>query len=188
MFNEPHPDNNQDSTSGWNCWANGGKCSGVSYKTVGMKQLVKTIRGLGANNVIMLGGLQYANSLSQWLKYKPNDPSNNLVASWHIYPNGNPCNTTACYDATLVPVINKVPLIAGEIGESVGGDVCSVDGTNAVLNWLDKHNSGYLAWTWDTWSTDCGNWSLITSYDGTPKSPNGTNYKDHLTSLLIQRH
>lgn len=184
LFNEPHPDNNQDSVSGWNCWANGGKCPGVSYQTVGMKQLVKTIRGLGANNVIMLGGLRYSNSLSLWLKYKPSDPQNNLVASWHIYPNGNPCNTTACYDTTIAPVINKVPLIAGEIGESVGGDVCSVDGTNTALNWLDKRSSGYLAWTWDSWSTDCGNWSLITNYDGTPKSPNGTNYRDHLLKTL----
>jgi endoglucanase len=184
LFNEPHPDNNQDTTSGWNCWANGGTCLGVPYQTVGMKQLVKTIRNLGANNVIMLGGLRYANSLSQWLKYKPSDPSNNLIASWHIYVNGNQCNTTACYDATVVPVINKVPLIAGEVGESVNGNVCGVDGTNIVFNWLDKHNSGYLAWTWDTWSMDCGNWSLITSYDGTPKSPNGTNYKNHLAPFF----
>lgn len=183
LFNEPHPDNNQDTTSGWSCWANGGKCSGVSYKTVGVKQLVKKIRSLGAQNVIMLGGLRYANSLSQWLKYKPSDPLNNLVASWHIYPNGNQCNTTACYDTTLIPVIDKVPLVAGEVGESVDGNVCSVDETNTVLNWLDKHNSGYLAWTWDTWSTDCGNWSLITNYDGTPKLPNGTNYKDHLSAI-----
>ncbi len=186
LFNEPHPDNNQDTASGWNCWANGGTCSGISYQTVGMKQLVKTIRDLGSNNVIMLGGLKYANSLSQWLKYKPSDPQNNLMASWHIYPNGNQCNTTACYDTTVAPVINKVPLIAGEVGESVGGDVCSVDGTNTVLNWLDKHNSGYLAWTWNTWSTDCGDWSLIISYDGTPKSPNGTNYKGHLALFFTQ--
>jgi hypothetical protein len=151
-----------------------------------MKQLVKTVRGLGANNVIMLGGLRYANSLSQWLKYKPTDPLNNLVASWHIYPSGNLCNTTSCYDGTVAPVINKVPLIAGEVGESVGGDVCSIDGTNIALNWLDKHNSGYLAWTWDTWSTDCGNWSLITSYDGTPKSPNGASYKDRLASFFTK--
>lgn len=186
LFNEPHPDNNQDTTSGWNCWANGGTCPSVSYQTVGMKQLVKMIRGLGANNVIMLGGLQYSNSLSQWLKYKPSDPQNNLVASWHIYPNGNPCNTITCYDANIAPVINKVPLIAGEVGESVGGNVCSVDGTNTVLNWLDKRSSGYLAWTWDSWSTDCGNWSLIVSFDGTPKSPNGVNFKDHLASFFTK--
>jgi endoglucanase len=186
VFNEPHPDNNQDTVAGWNCWANGGKCLGVAYQTVGMKQLVKTIRGLGASNVIMLGGLRYSNSLSQWLKYKPSDPQNNLVASWHIYPNGNLCNTIACYEAMIDPVIKKVPLVAGEVGESVGGNVCSVDGTDTVLNWLDKHNTGYLAWTWDTWSTDCGNWSLITSYDGTPKFPNGTNYKDHLASFFTK--
>ena len=145
-----------------------------------MQKLVTTIRNTGAKNIIMLGGLQYANALSQWLKYEPKDPLNNLAASWHIYPNGNPCNTTSCYDSTVAPVADAVPLIAGEVGESTAGNVCSVNQTNTALNWLDAHNDSYLAWTWDTWGTNCGNWSLITNYNGTPKSPNGTNYKDHL--------
>ena len=135
-FNEPHPNNNQDIASAWNCWANGKACSGISYQTVGMKQLVKTIRDLGANNVIMLGGVQYANSLSRWLSYKPSDPLKNLVAAWHIYPNGNLCNTTTCYDKTLARVIKKVPLIAAEVGVSANVDICSVDTTTTVLKWL----------------------------------------------------
>lgn len=183
LFNEPHPDNNQNTALAWDCWANGGTCAGVSYQTVGMKQLVETVRNLDAKNVILLGGLQYANNLSQWFTYKPNDPFNNLAASWHVYPNGNLCNNTACYDETIAPVINDVPLIATEVGESVEGNVCSIEGTNVVLNWLDQHNSGYLAWTWDTWGADCGNWSLITNYNGTPKSPNGVNFKEHLGSF-----
>jgi len=40
-----------------------------------MQELVNTIRITGANNIIMLGGLQYSNSLVQWLKYKPDDPT-----------------------------------------------------------------------------------------------------------------
>jgi endoglucanase len=56
-------------------------------------------------------------------------------------------------------------------------------GTNIVLNWLDNHQAGYLEWAWDTWGTSCGDLSLITNYDGTPKYPNGTNYKKHLQNL-----
>ena len=62
-----------------------------------MQEIVDTIRGAGAKNVIMLGSVQYSNGLSQWLKYKPNDPENNLMASWHVYP-FNPYKDTACYD------------------------------------------------------------------------------------------
>ena len=29
LFNEPFPDNNQDTTAAWTCWKNGGTCSGM---------------------------------------------------------------------------------------------------------------------------------------------------------------
>ncbi len=183
VINETFPDKNRGSDAAWKCWKEGGKCPGVSYDTVGMQTLVNTVRQTGAENIILLGGIRYANDLSKWLEYKPVDPLNNLAASWHIYPNGNPCNTTACYDRMIAPVAEKVPLIAGEFGESVKGDVCSVEKTNEVLDWLDKHKVSYLIWTWNTWSWDCGNWSLIYNFDGTPKSPNGTNYKEHLSAI-----
>jgi endoglucanase len=96
LFSEPYPDNNQDTTAGWTCWKNGGTCEGIAFKTVGMQSLVNTIRNTGASNVLMLGGLEYANRLSHWLQHMPSDPLNNLAASWHIYPHGNPCNSTTC--------------------------------------------------------------------------------------------
>ena len=183
LFSEPYPANDQDTPAGWNCWKNGGTCKGIPFKTVGMQSLVNTVRSTGASNVIMLGGLEYANSLSQWLSYEPTDPLHNLAASWHVYPHGNLCNTTTCYDQQAAPVASKVPLITGEVGESNDGSVCGVKETNILLNWLDSHQASYLEWAWDTWGTSCGDLSLITDYSGTPKSPNGTNYKNHLQSL-----
>jgi len=180
VFNEPQLTN---STASWQCWKNGGICKGIAFPTVGMQSLVTTIRNTGASNVILLGGLQYANNLSDWLKYKPVDPLNNLAASWHVYPQSNPCHTTSCYQKQVAPVANRVPLIAGEIGESADGSVCGVSETNTVLNWLDKHQASYLAWAWDTWGTSCGDLSLITDYTGTPKSPNGVNYQSHLLNM-----
>jgi endoglucanase len=198
LFNEPFPSSNGDTTNGWQCWENGStsdpsSCSGTTYydnnghgttyQVAGMQELVTAVRSVGAPNVILLGGLQYSNTLSHWLTYKPSDPLNNLAASWHVYPVGNICNSTACYNSQVAPVAASVPLIATEVGESVDGNTCSVTNTNVVLNWLDAHNSGYLAWTWDTWGTSCGDLSLILDYSGTPKSPNGTNFKSHLASV-----
>jgi len=31
LFNEPSPDNNQDTAATWRCWRDGGNCSGVGY-------------------------------------------------------------------------------------------------------------------------------------------------------------
>ncbi len=156
LFSEPYPARDQDTLGGWKCWKNGGTCKGIPFQTVGMQSLVTTVRNAGASNVIMLGGLEYANSLSHWLNYKPSDPLNNLSASWHIYPHGNLCNTTTCYNQEVAPVASQVPLIAGEVGASNDGSVCKMKATNIVLNWLDSHQASYLEWAWDTWGTSCG--------------------------------
>lgn len=36
VFNEPYPDNNQDTDAGWECWRDGGVCgNGISYAAAG---------------------------------------------------------------------------------------------------------------------------------------------------------
>jgi hypothetical protein len=176
LFNEPYPDSNQDTTAGWVCWRDGGTCPGVSFPVAGMQELVTAVRNTGATNVIMLGGLEYANALSQWLTYKPSDSTGNLAASWHSY-NFNLCNTTTCWDTTVAPVAQRVPIIAGEIGEND----CADGYLNTLLPWLDSHDQSYLAWTWDTWNCASGP-ALIADYSGTPTNF-GVGYRDHLAAL-----
>jgi hypothetical protein len=174
-FNEPYPDNQQDSTAAWTCWRDGGSCSGVPFQAAGMQTLVNAIRATGATNVIALGGVSYSNALSHWLQYKPSDPLNNLTAVWHIY-NMNTCNTTSCYDSTVAPVAASVPLTATEVGAT------PYDGNwmTMTMNWLDAHSASYLAWAWDTWGADN---SLLVNYDGTPESPYGILVKNHFAAL-----
>ena len=85
VFNEPYPDGNQDTPAAWACTLNGGSCSGVSFPTAGMQQLVNVIRVAGATQPLMIAGPEYAGDLDQWLQYEPVDPLNQLVASVHIY-------------------------------------------------------------------------------------------------------
>jgi endoglucanase len=120
LFNEPYPDSNQDTPAAWRCWRYGGACSGVPFKAAGMQELVQAVRGRGARNVIMLGGVQYANALSQWLAYEPADTANNLVASWHVY-DFNACNNVTCWYSTVAPVAQHVPIVTGEFGEKNQG-------------------------------------------------------------------
>jgi hypothetical protein len=41
--NEPFPDNNSDTNAAWQCWRDGGTCSGVSYQAAGMQEIVTAI-------------------------------------------------------------------------------------------------------------------------------------------------
>jgi hypothetical protein len=184
LFNEPYPDGNSDTAEAWRCWRDGGTCRGFSYQAAGMQELVTAVRGTGATNLIMLSGIQYANSATHWLEYKPTDPLGNLAASVHVYPNGNICGSVTCYDAQYKPVAAAVPLVAGEFGESYDDSVCGTTKTAVLLDWLDANGAaGYLAWVWQTWGTSCADLSLILSFDGTPKSPNGTYYKTRLAAV-----
>ena len=64
LFNEPYASRATGSTtSGWQCWLNGGTCAGIAYQVAGMQSMVNAVRSAGANNVIMLGGEEYSNDL-----------------------------------------------------------------------------------------------------------------------------
>ncbi len=177
LYNEPYPDNNQISTAAWQCWLNGGTCSGVSYPAAGMQELVNTVRGTGARNVVLLGGITYADTLDQWLTYKPSDPTGNLGASWHIY-NNQYCSASSCWTSQVAPVAAAVPLTALEIGEND----CTANFITPLMNWLDAQGAGYLAWAWDTYS--CTSFpSIISDYGGTPTQTYGQGYQAHLANL-----
>ncbi len=87
--------------------------------------------------MILLGGLEYSNALTQWLAYAPVDPTGNLGAAWHIYSN-NACVADTCWDMAPEMVAATVPLVATEIGESdcMGGFITQ------VMNWLDGQHVG----------------------------------------------
>ena len=209
LFNEPIPNNNQNDATdeaarrSWECWRDGGTAScdptlrlGTKATTmsaseaIGMQTLVDAVRATGASNVIMLGGIQWANTLwssptRNWLAYKPADPFDNLIAAVHIYP-GNWCVTVSCYDAEIAPVAAQVPVIASEVGiESC--DSATASWLTTLLSWLDARQSGYLAWAWSpphSGHDPCTVIKLILSYDGVP-SPYGEIFRAHLAGLPV---
>lgn len=160
-YNEPYPDGNSDTEAAWTCWRDGGSCPGADYQVAGMQELVGAIRGAGADNLILLGGVQYSNSLWRWREFLPEDPAGNLAAAWHIY-NFN-WYTDAATWSEMVADLGEVPIVATEMGE----DDCSgfIDG---VADWLDARGQSYLGWVWNTWGEACDSIALIRDYDGTP--------------------
>jgi hypothetical protein len=177
LYNEPFPDSNQDTTAAWTCVRDGGTCPGVTFQAAGMQTLLNAVRATGATNVIASPGVQYTNTLDQWVKYRPSDPQGNVVASWHSY-NFNLCSNSSCWDTQIAPAASSAPLITGELGEND----CAHGYIDTLMSWLDSHHASYLAWAWDTY--DCGSFpSLIASYAGTPTNF-GIGYRSHLLSLV----
>jgi len=174
-FNEPFPDSNSDSEVAWTCWRDGGTCPGFDFQAAGMQELVTAIRGAGAQNLILLGGVHYASAFTGWLSHKPSDPAGNLAASWHVY-NFTPCNDATCWNGPISALAATVPVVATEIGQ----DDCGDSFIKSVMGFLDQKQMSYLAWTWDAWG-DC--FSLIADYKGNPKGAYGQTFKSHLGAL-----
>lgn len=174
VYGEPHG-------VGWACWKNGGSAcanDGLSYSAAGMQSLVTAVRGTGATQPIAVPGIDYANNLSQWLQYQPNDPQHALVAEFHEYGD-NTCASITCWNSQELPVLQQVPLLTGELGESVDG-TCAHTFIDRYMSWADANGVSYQGWTWDTWG-GCG--VLITSSSGTPTSGFGQGYKAHLVAI-----
>jgi hypothetical protein len=170
LYNEPQ-------FISWPCWRDGTGCP-VAWAVAGMQSLVSAVRATGATQPIMLGGVAYANDLSQWLAYEPTDSQHALIASDHTY-NFNTCNTISCWNSTVAPVAAQVPVVAGEIGENDGGHGF----IDSFMGWADPLGISYLAWTWDTWG--CGGPVLISDYSGTPCQTFGSGYQAHLAQIVI---
>ena len=195
LFNEPFPFGEADSDRAWACWRDGG-CqltsvnSGQPYAAAGMTELIAAIRATGARNVVIAGGLNWAETLTRWLEYRPDDPLGQLGASFHGYSFNDRCVDVACYDRDLAPVAAEVPLLAGEIGPDLHlpGDqvdescpasaVRRTTWSTTLLDWLDHHQASYTPWTWNPWG-DC--WSLTTDQSGTPTPIWGTEIRTRLS-------
>lgn len=193
LFNEPDPipfrNDYPGGFSQWqkddfNCLLNGCEVtakSGTKYQGVGMQQLVNIVRATGATNIIMVAGIQSAQTITQYQGnnpkgYMPIDPRNNLAVAMHQY-NRAACSDLKCWEQTVAPVAKVYPIITGEFGDTD----CTSDYTKVLLPWLDKHNISYIGWTWDVWPKSCE--ALIQDYLGTPSKPYGQAYYDHLKSI-----
>jgi hypothetical protein len=212
-YNEPFPDSNQDTPAAWSCWRDGcsatqmwGKNAGTTYMAVGLQGLVTAIRDTGSKNLIVLGGVQWSNTLTQWLANEPVDgvadggagavdggpaPGSNIAAAWHVY-NNNPCRDATCWNAAPATVAANVPLIATEIGEND----CDSTFVDPLMQWLDGHGVhgvGYLAWSWDHYGP-CMPWTSNSSQgnpynligDYSTGAPNGGATVDGGTATYAQ--
>jgi hypothetical protein len=181
LYNEPF-------VTSWLCWLHGctarHRVSGtlVTYTTVGMQRLIDVVRSTGATQPLLVGGINFSTDDSQWLKYEPQDPDHQLVASFHTY-NYAGCHFLRCWDGTLAPLATHVPIVVGELGENG----CADTFISQFMPWADAHGISYLGWAWDStgpptdWSCG-GKRALIRNYLGNATTY-GVGLEDHLAGL-----
>jgi hypothetical protein len=192
-FNEPFPGLNQDTPEAWACWRDGCDVAqyGVSetYAAAGMQAMVDAIRETGSTHLVLLGGIQYSNELSGWIAHKPQDPQENLAAAWHIY-NNNECRSLDCWNEFPAEVAASFPVVATEIGQN---DCTGETMLKPLMQFLDEHGSGYLAWSWNVLG-ECvpviprmqqgAPWSLITDYaTPEPNSDYARTFYEHVQEV-----
>ncbi len=182
LFNEPY-------ITSWSCWRSGCEASHavgsttVNYQTAGMQSLLDAVRATGATQPIMLGGLKWAADESQWSSFTPSDPAKQLVVSFHTY-DFTACNTESCWNSTIAPLAQQVPVVTGEFGQSG----CKRTYVEPFMNWADAHGVSYLGWTWDATAppsgwTCSGGPALIKNWEGRATAY-GAALKKHLTKLF----
>ncbi|GAA2589441.1 hypothetical protein GCM10010435_80010 [Winogradskya consettensis] len=196
LFNEPFPYAETNSDRAWSCWRDGG-CTqtsvntGEPYVAAGMTELIAAVRRTGSRVPLLAGGIHWAESLTQWAKYRPVDPENQLAASWHTYSFNEYCTGQDCFRRELDQLTDRVPVFAGEVGPTltVGADGVDADCprsavrkggfADSTLDWLDDHAAGYAAWSWNPWP-DC--WSLVEDWGGEPTSRWGVGVRRRLAA------
>lgn len=163
LYNEPHD-------VSWTVWRNGGATGANPPQTPGLQTLLTTIRGVGANNMVFAGGLQWAYDLTGVNSgYALTDSTGNgVVYEAHIYGTIKGTNTST-WDNYVTTASTSHPLFLGEFGPDVvcpptSGDMTAFDAT--FFGWLNgTNNKGYVypggtGWSFHNGSSPCmlSNW------------------------------
>ena len=155
LYNEPYISASDVQGDVWQCWLNGCSVTGGngvsgSWTSAGMQQLVDAVRGAGAPNVIIAGGLDYSSEFSGWLTHMPQDPMHNLGASsmahvqlQHVH------HRVMLGRGTSVLVAAQVPVITGGLRrERLQGSSYAID---SFFTYADTLGLSYIGWTWNAW-------------------------------------
>ena len=168
--------------------------NGHSYQSVGFQSLINIIRGTGAQNIIQVPGIAFANALTCTNTGNPNtcgflqpgikindplantDPSlgQQLMADTDNYPDsGQFMNSLTTVQDAYGPVEQVMPIDMGEAG--VEGNPSSFPLIEQFIDQYDSWGQSYYLSQWESWA------NLISNYNGTAASGWGTWAYDHMT-------
>lgn len=136
LYNEPN-------TVPWQEWLSGGN-SVPGCPTVGMQKLYDAVRGTGAKNMVIVGGLSWAFDLSQVTSY-PIQGAYNLMYATHPYST-NDSESEWAGSFGYLTAGNIAPVIATEFGS--GGTGCTGQWDTDLINFSKTNEMSWTAWAW----------------------------------------
>jgi hypothetical protein len=153
LYNEPHD-------VPWQYWKSGGTVSG-GWQVVGMQQLYDAVRAAGADNLVVIGGLDWAFDLS-------GVPANriqgyNILYATHPY-DGATERSPPHWQTAFGFLTATDPVIVTEFGDISGA--CSSTFSSELIAFADLHNASWTAWAW--YPGGCSFPALIDDWNGTP--------------------
>ena len=175
LYNEPHDVD-------WQVWLNGGSAEtdGTVWEAVGMRTLLQTIRAAGAENLCVLGGLDWGYTFKGFEAYDALlETGGNIVLDSHVYP-----WKPLAWDSDVGEAALHFPLLIGECGH-YGDDADPREGKQAlpaaewvprILSWIERHQYHLTAWDFHPHAGPC----LISDFKGTPTPWYGALVRDYL--------
>jgi endoglucanase len=151
LYNEPHD-------VAWSVWLNGGP-SGDGFTVAGMQQLYDAVRSTSAENLVFIGGLQFAYDLSGVPSNRVN--GHNIV--WVTHPYNQPNKQPANWDTGFGFLTATDPVMATEFGDVTG---CGTSYYASFLSYADAHKTSWSGWAW--YVSGCSFPSIIADWSGTP--------------------
>jgi endoglucanase len=179
LYNEPHD-------VAWPCWRDGGctvvsSTPGVTYTAVGMQQLFDAVRGLGAGNLVLVGGLDWAYDLSgvgAGFALTGSD----IAYDTHVYTQWH--STRADWDAHFGALAASRAVVATEFGSTD----CSTAAPTRLLDYFEApagRKSARMSWAIWSWNDpgSCSQPSVIADWSGTPLPGQGQLIHDRLATI-----
>jgi endoglucanase len=153
LYNEPHGISQT-------VWLSGGMSGSPGFEVAGMQQLYDTVRSAGANNLVLIGGLDFAYDLS----FVQNTPvlGYNIAYTTHPYDNAaerEPEN----WDYYWGDLTETNPVVVTEFGDVNAG--CTGAWDQGLITYADAHNASWTAWGW--YPGGCSFPSLISTWSHT---------------------
>ncbi len=152
LYNEPH-----DIT--WAVWYGGG--TACNFTIVGMQKLYDTVRATGAENIVVVGGIDYAYQLSGVAAFPI--VGNNVMYATHPYNQGA-YKQPSDFDASFGNIAKQYPVIITEFGDQ--SPACQTSYYGAVIQYADAHALSWTGWAW--YAADCKFPALISDWSATP--------------------
>lgn len=173
LLNEPHG-------ISWEEWSHGGELQGVERagvaveneeardvtRSIGMRKLLETVRGTGARNLAVVGGLDWAYDLTGILQgHALEDPDGNgVMYSAHIYP------WKSDWNGKVLDIARKHPVFVGEVGahskkmpwESTFEDPCQW--SQDMLSVIQEYRLNWTGWSFHPGASPC----LLADWDFRP--------------------